>query len=331
MLNNDIDNNKKLNILFVGCFLCFIFSFVSSVQLFGKSPDYNSYLKIFVSNGYNKRLSTEPFFTFLRFINDLFFKSSIAVIFFISAIISLSIKWKAILRLSRNNYVYIFLGYLLTFYWIHEYTQIRAACAISIYLLSLYYLSLDRKKYFFLLSFIAFLFHYSSGLIFVFYIYTKFSKRKKIYIIMPLLGFIFAIIASSYGNQLRSLIDTIALFLHISNTGNISDFMSPFNFKYLMLLVLFFVYSFFLPESDKLNILLLKSMSFGLCFYYWLNPVHLPVVSVRLAEFFTSVFIIWSFNCNIYIKVKEKKITLLFPIIVILLYSIASLRTAYIL
>lgn len=73
--------------------------------------------------------------------------------------------------------------------------------------------------------------------------------------------------------------------------------------------------------------LLAQSMSFGLCFYYWLNPVQLPVISVRLAEYFTSVFVLYFMNASKYISVKEKRVMLVVPVSVIALYSFATFRT----
>lgn len=331
MAYKDISSNKKIYFFSFILIIVLFFTFISAFQLLGLSKDYFGYLNIFGYSEKGTRASTEPFFSFVRFFNDIFFASELFPVYFLSAVIAFILKWEAIKKLSRNNYLLVFLSYIIALYWIHEYTQIRAACAIGIYLCSLSDLAEEQYKSFFTKIFIAFLFHYSSIVVVVFFFYSRLFK-KKTYIYLPVVGFIFAVIASNLiGGKLRVFIYAVESALGFNKSGNVLESTSPFNLKYLYLLFLFFTTSFFVDVENKIDYLLMKSFSFGLCIYFWLNPSGLPVICVRFAEYFTSVFIIYIYNVCINLPFKEKKLLLFIPVISTLFYGYASMKTAGIL
>lgn len=133
---------------------------------------------------------------------------------------------------------------------------------------------------------------------------------------------------SLFGSNVRDFIYAAQAMIGLNKSGNVSDFMSPLNAKYLILLISFVINAFVTPKTDSVNTVLMKVMAFGLCFYYWLLPINLPVISVRLAEFYTSVFVLYFFLNVRNFKFKEKKIIQLYDMVVVLLYSIASIRTS---
>lgn len=308
-------------------YLCLSFAIISGIQLFGPSVDYVGYQRIFTFV-FGERNPTEPFFTLLRIVNDTLFNSSLVSIYFFSAFLSLLIKWYAIKNLADSNCLIILMLYFCSLFLLHEYNQIRVACAISVFLLMLNDVLKGRNVRVFLEFCLAFCLHYSSAFILLFFIFLKVCKTKRSLFLFPLFGFLFAVCSKGFfSSWLR---DSIYLFQNatgFNKSGGMSDFMSPFNMKYLVLLIFFSFYLYFIPLSDKKNMLLAKSMSFGLCFYYWLNPIQLPVISVRLAEYFTSVFVLYFMNASKYIPVKEKRVMLFVPVSVIALYSFATFRT----
>jgi hypothetical protein len=318
---------------FAAFYLILIFSFFSSLQVFGKSADYFGYYNIFVRGKfYGGRESTEPFFSLLRYLNDIFFRSSLFTIYLFSSFLALNLKWKAIKRCCDKNRILIFASYIFAFYWIQEYTQIRAACAIGIFLCAADDLEHHDDFSFFLKSAVAVLFHYSALSLFLFYFYQKISAKKKIYILLPVLGFLFALtIGKKAGADFRNFFYSAEKFFKLNKAGNVITNATPLNLKYVYLLILFVFLSIFLNEKDGKNFILMKAYSFGLCFYFWLNQMALPVVSVRFAEFYTTVFVLYSFNMYSKIKIKEKSVLRFIPVLSILFYGYASLRTSGIL
>ncbi|MCM1321958.1 MAG: EpsG family protein [Bacteroides sp.] len=290
------------------------------------SADFYGYQKIF-SLKFMHREPTEPFFTFLRSINDVLFDSELTSIYFVSAFISLSIKKCAVKKLADGNALFVFILYLFSTFTLHEYNQIRVACSISIFLFMLYDIIRERKVLILLEFCIAFCFHYSAIFILFFLVFIKVFKSKGSLAVLVVFGFFFAVFTSS-AKAIVNFIYLIQDVLGFNKSGNVSDFMSPFNLKYLVLLTAFLLYLYFIPPTDKKNMLLAKSMAFGLCFYYYLNPIHLPVISVRLAEYFTSVFVLFFVNTSKYLPFKEKKIIIAIPVTVILFYGYASAKTS---
>lgn len=321
---------KGIELLITICFLyfCIFMVFCSIFQFFGLSNDYIGYKQIFTFEYGLKRKDTEPFFTFLRYLNDILFNSALISIFIFTTLFSFFVKWNAFKKISKETPYLIFVCQILCFFWIQEYTQIRASCAIAIFFSALPDLIDKKNKSYLIKAVVATLFHYSAFTMFIFYVYVKFFKSQKIYILFPIFGFVFSIMCSNlFGSKLRELLWLLERVSGLKKSGNISDFMSPFNSKYLMLLFCFLFNAFFTPKSDKANSILMKAMSFGLCFYYFFNPIGLPVITVRLAEFYTSVFVLYFFLNIKNVRIKEKiicKAGVFFPII---LYSIASIRT----
>lgn len=328
-----IDNSarKQIKILVYISFLyfCGFMIFASISQFWGFSNDYKGYKMIFTFDYGSVRQKTELFFSFLRFINDLYFHSSILSIFIFTSFFSFILKWNAFKQITDKSPYFIFFCHTLCFYWILEYTQIRASCAIAIFMSSIPDLINKDSKNYLLKSFVATLFHYSASFMFILYLYIKIFRNKKWYIFFPIFGFIFAIGCDKIlGSQLRDFFYLLEKASGLNKSGNISDFMSPFNLKYLLLLFSFLMNAIVTPEEDTRNIILLKIMSLGLCFYYWLNPLGLPVVSVRLAEFFTSVFVLYLFLNIKNFPIKEKMPFRMWALLVVFLYASASLRTA---
>lgn len=329
-ISPEIERQKKIITYVIFLYICLFFIISAIFQLFGLSLDYFGYQDIFTYERRTIRKTTEPVFLFLRFLNDIFFGSKMLPIFIFTTLFSFLVKWKAFRKITGKNDPYIlFVCHTICFFWIQEYTQIRVSCAIAIFLCSIQDLVNNNNKKYLVKAFIATLFHYSAFTMFVFFLYVKLFRRKYFYILFPIMGFIFANVCSSIiGNKIQGYIHFVEQLIGLNKSGNISNFMSPFNAKYLLLLSTFIINGISTPQGDYINSNLMKAMSFGLCFYYWLNPAGLPVISVRLAEFYTSVFVLYFFLNIKNLRIKEKIFYYIWVLIVVILYFVASLRTA---
>lgn len=312
----------------------FLFSvllvFVATFQWLGYSQDYYSYLDIFLHKIDGKFVPIEPFFYLLRFINIIFFPSTLNFIYFFTTCFSLCVKYLAIANVCKHYYNITFLCYICAFFLIHEYTQIRVSCAIGVFFLSLDDLIKKRSGKYFIKVVIATCFHYSAILMLLFYLYVKKINSRFLIVLFPVFGFVFSLIASTtiLGEGMQSLIFILGKKLSLFNKlGNVSDFITPFNLKYLMLLITFVIHALKTSRNDYRNLILMKTVSFGLCCFYWLLPTELPVVFVRFAEFYTCTFVIYYFSNLVNWKNWSKKILFLSNFIVVILYSVATFRT----
>jgi hypothetical protein len=313
-------------------YYCLILSVVSAIRLFGLGNDYYPYLRMTQNISGNERINLEPAFKVIGIINDFFFGSSLISFFFISSLCALLLKINAINKIAPSYFVIILFYYFITFYWLHEYTQIRVAVAIGIYFNALLVLSRKKTIQYCVYSIIAILFHYSAIVMLLFLLFIKICNTKKKCLLIVSIGFIFALISSiTIEKYLRDIIYQLQIIIGINKSGPEDTFMSVFNLKYLSLLAMFFLISFFVISHNNIDMLLFQSFAFGLCFYYYLNPINLPVVSVRFTEFYTSVFIILIPNVISRIQFKEKKFLLFLFGFFVLFYSYATLKTTGIL
>jgi hypothetical protein len=309
-------------------YYCLILSVISAIRLFGLGNDYHGYFRIFGKSSSVERANVEPAFKIIGIINDFLFSSSLISVFFITSLCALLLKTNAIKKLAPSYYIIITFYYFTTFYWLHEYTQIRVALAIGIYFNAIFVLSEKKFIQYCLYAVIAALFHYSAIVMLFFLVFVKICNTKSKCLMVVGIGFVFALVASNtVAERFRDVIQQLQVVTGIYKSGTESDFMSVFNLKYLSLLTIFFLSFFFIVPSDGIDILLFQSFAFGLCFYYYLNPISLPVISVRFAEFYTSVFIILIPSIISKINFKEKKFLLFMFTFFVLFYSYATLKT----
>lgn len=315
--------NKYASFFYTALF----FALICGIQLLGKNNDWYGYINIFSFNG--ARNNTEFGFRVIRKINDIVFLSSVGTIYFFIGFICLIIKINVFNKLfdDRISLIYSTVFYFLTFFWIHEYTQIRVALSIGIFWTSLLDLQKHKNFPFLLKALIATLFHYSGIVVFVFFVFQKIidtpRKCKSIVIFGFFLAFFVNYFAGNYLASLRSVIYFLQNKVGLNKSGGVYNF-SLFNLKYLSFLFMFIYFGKY-ASTTRISIILYQSIAFGLCFFYYLNPIRLPVISIRFTEYFTSVFVIYFANILSFKKINiiEKSSIILF----ILFYSFATLRT----
>lgn len=319
---------KKIGEYYLIFLLIFIPGVVSAGRLLGIGADYGGYIELFTYTGL-ERDSIEPAYRFLRWLNDFLFDSHVAPIYFISVITALSLKIHAFKSLSSHWNIVLFL-YFLSFFFVHEYTQIRAAVAIGIFLCSIKDIDENRPTRFFVKMLIATLFHYSAMIMLFCWIYTRMARSIKFYVVVTLSGVVFSIFFTEFASTLTKYIYMLQDLIGLNKSGGESDFMSPWNLKYATLLSLFLLASTLIKKEDSLNFTLYKIFSFGLCCYYYLLPLQLPVISVRFAEFYSVVYIILMVNMAYnkdYCTVKKGYLLLFMSLGVTVLYGYAAMKT----
>ena len=131
--------------------------------------------------------------------------------------------------------------------------------------------------------------------------------------------------------ELANLIYMIQEFIGLNKSGNVSDFIKPYNLKYLTSLLFLFLTYKILPEDNKREIVLFRIYSFGLCCFYYILPAQLPVIAVRLAEYYTPAFFIVFTNCANNQNGYKRYCLFFLLMIYTILYCYAALKTTYIL
>lgn len=330
MSNNTLNIETKIALFkwTIIIVLITLLAMASASQFFGIGPDFKEYQYLFIKQGY-VRDSVEPAYLILRSINDLLCPNSVYYIFIISVILSITLKIKAFKKLSDTPLVILFYC-LIALFFIHEYTQIRAAVSIGIFLNAIPDIIENNKVKFFIKLIIATLFHYSAIIMIFCWIYVRLFRRNTIYILIPAIGFI---LAMSFGSmkELAQFIYIAQEFLGLNKSGNVSDFIKPYNLKYLASLSFLFLTYLILPKNQKRETVLFRIYSFGLCCFYYILPAQLPVIAVRLAEYYTPTLFIVYTNCA-YSQIGYKRYLLFFLLIIFtMLYCYAALKTTYIL
>ena len=315
-----IIKEKKINI-FVNYAILF-FAFAASIRLFGTGADFNQYIRIFSDTS----ISVEPAFALFRTIA--IHLGGANFVFFCFGILSLSFIYQTINEYSEYPSV-TFIFYLLSFYLLHVYIQIRAATAISIFFLSINDLRDRNFKSYFIKTIVATSFHYSSLFMLVLYVFCKINKLRK-FVSIPLFLFLFDFIfiyflenkfnvaiildwlAERQNNPIFSLVR-----MKISYRG---ETLTLFNIQYLSFLVVLFAMYFTCIKNKKITkneLVIFKIFSFSLCCFFSILPTGLNVLVFRIPEFYLPVVVI---ALSMIIKhIKEKKIALIIVISYVLL------------
>ena len=170
-----------------------------------------------------------------------------------------------------------------------ECTQIRAAVAISFFLLSIKYIySRDFIK-FLLCSLCAIFFHVSAIMILPLYFLNPRKLHKKFWYILLVLGFILCLLKFNPFNLINNLLGGYIgnKLLSYSNMGGRANVFGIYSLSKLAILLLLFSKNKILRKNNKYSIIMLKIMAlseFFLCFFSCSTGMAL-----RVSDFLTSV------------------------------------------
>lgn len=226
-----------------------------------------------------------------------FFKSNFIngfnIAIFVYAFLSVSLKMKAI-KTMTDFYFLSLLIYFSGFFLVQDMTQIRAAVAVGILLLSIKQMEQKNFLKFYFLIMIAFFFH-NSSILFIPFIALNSKRINKInYILIVLIPIILYLFR----------IDPINLFLNF-NLGIFSDKIKGyillqkymnfkinlFNFNIILQIIVSLFFIFYSEKSNnKYAILLTKINCYGIALFFLFNAI--PVIAFRSNEVLCSVQII---------------------------------------
>ncbi|WP_296664928.1 EpsG family protein [Treponema sp. UBA753] len=314
-------------ILFFGIVALF-FAIFSAFRVFGLGVDYKGYLEIFYGNA-----PIEPVFTLLKSFNQIINKSgkSLVFIYFLCAFIGLYLKGSFYAQYSNNFFISI-LFYIFTIYFLHEYTQIRAAIALGICYLSVKEINRRQFKRFVFRILVAMSFHYSAILMFPVYFYCHFFRKQKRYIQFLWITFVASVFFSNFlhGQSLfiflgSNLYSKLFFLEKLGALQNMDGF-SIFNICYFLILIMntifYFLYKGFPDKNYDFTIFQLSSLS-AIMFYCFFN-LGFHVVTFRFSEFFIPYFFI--VIPKIISRFKEKIFLMPFVVLILAYYTRTVLR-----
>lgn len=307
-----------------------LFAVFSSARFFGRGADYNGYLAIFYGDD-----STEPAFRLLKSVNAFITggAETLAFVYFVASFVGLWLKGALYKRYSCGFLLSVFL-YVSTVYFLHEYTQIRAAVALGICYLSVEEINKGRFPRFAVRILFAMCFHYSSVVMFAVYFYCHLFKKPKRYIQFLWLSFIgcIALYAFLDGESLCGYFGAAFYerFFSLGKQGHISvDALPVFNIGYIFISVastIYYVtYKGFRRKNIDFTIFQLATLS--PIMYFLLSNVGFPVIAYRFSEFFIPfVFIVIP---KIIRRFKERFLFAPFVLVVLVYYARVFYRAVF--
>lgn len=164
-----------------------VLGIASGYAWFGIGRDYVQYLEFYNSlsisdNSANFRF--EPGFVLFAHIAKYVMRLDYEV--FIAIFVTIALVFKVWVFSYIKNSVPLFLFYLINWYPLHEYTQIRAAMAVSILFVSLRFLLNGKWKSFLILSLLAATFHATALFAAGFLVLSTFLSRYRLPVAVPL-------------------------------------------------------------------------------------------------------------------------------------------------
>jgi hypothetical protein len=249
--------------------------------------DWNAYLSHFESiEGLN---STSPFTTGFEYGYNLFvwfiklFSSSYTFFLLLHALIYYFLVFKSFNFFSKNISLSLMLFYAL---FMGVMGSNRQLLGLAICMVSLIYLFQDKKYKFFILVFVATLFH-TSSLIFVVFFFLKKKLKPSILFLLLLISFyigqsgLSTIIFSSLGNVIGGVsADKTSAYIEFANSNIHDEKLSMFGIiKRIILLTLFFCFRNKLSEKVPYYNLLFNGYFVGILFYILFSKSLLIMIS----------------------------------------------------
>lgn len=239
----------------------------------------------------------EPTFKWISSLSS-FLLGDVRGVFVVYALLSIPLKAYSITRLSEFSLLAV-LVWLSHFFLVHDFTQIRAAVAIAIFIYAIKFLSEGEKKKYLIAILVAILFHYSS-IIYIPLVFLGNSRLsdnwKKFLIAVPLIGYALAILNVDLLEllPLPFFQDKIKIYQEMKEKGVMEgDDINIFNVAFLLKLIIYYFlvwkYDILKERAQHISIVL-KIYSFSIFFFLIFS--FMPVLAYRGSEMFAVVEII---------------------------------------
>ncbi len=232
----------------------------------------------------------EPSFLLLSSFIKAHFNDGIKVLIFLYAIIGISLKIKAIQKISDYKLLSLLI-YFSGIFFLHDMNQIRAGVAIGFLLLSIPYIVERNIKIYFLLVLIAVLFHYSAIIFVLFYFVDSKRINQGNYLLIILVPIILCLLKLDLISLLCKFefgifSEKIRAYSELQKT--VHSKINIFNFGVLLQIIvsLFFIMNVERTEN-KYAVILTKISCFGIAFFYLFSSA--PVIAFREFELLSCV------------------------------------------
>jgi hypothetical protein len=284
---------KKTSIFYT--FLTILLIIIAGLRLFGWANDTANYYEIVIFQDELLLGSKEIFFRLIIFLNTEIFSSNFTVFLLLFAVLGVSIKIFALVKLSPLPALSIVL-YLLSYFWLHEYIQIRAGVATAIFLLATKDLADGNSKKYFLKAFLAIMFHWSSIIMIPIYCLVKY-KNLKAYTLLPIIGIILNILNVNFYLIIEFILNTTGIdpIFYKMYTGYQND-INVFNLISLSYILVFYIITAVIfTHKNTVNdyeTILYKIISIGIFIFFLVSLLNAPVVAFRLLEYFMIVLLL---------------------------------------
>ena len=332
-VNNFFTLNYSDYIWWCSILLLFILAAFRPLGIDGDSQGYADAIEQCVASNFSIMDFSrfEPSFYFIIVLSKLLFHDTVRGVFIIYAFFALLIKAVAIQKLLGRSFLALFV-YICLFYVLHELTQMRAAVAISIFLLSLPDVINRKPIAFYFKVLCAVFFHYSALLMVPLYF---FNKRSSIFYFLPVMAIVCTLFIpySIYNHYGAYIIESVSGILktkltnHLYFPANIIEENKLILFKLLFrykLYVFFcmFIYAILFMEKkdiiykiDNTGVLLINILALSITIYFFF--FRFRVLSLRPSEFLLTILIILiPYISERFVNKQYQKMFTLFMIIV---------------
>lgn len=291
-------HNKKF-VPIVMLLVAFLLLIIATFRPIGFDRDSLQYLDGFlrVTNlDEQSLLEREPSFLIISLVLKSLFGNEFRPLLFIYALLSITIIFISIKRLTPYPLAAI-CCFSFIFFPLHTMTQIRVGVACAIFLWLIPDLVGGKWRTCLLKAIFATFFHYSAVVVFfVFFLNFK-SINLRFYYLLPVFGLLVAVfggdvftglvVFSSYFSDVFSY--KLNIYISLLDDG-VGMNINLFSFYYVFSLCLYYIFLFNIYSVDRrYNIVFAKIFGWSLFAYYSLS--FLPAVAVRLSEFFGVVIV----------------------------------------
>lgn len=290
IIKRNLDYSKLLVVILV--FVVFI---ITAFRLFGLDPDNETYRYIIQQNIYDDEKLYEITFLFLRQINKVLFDDPLFV-FFMYALLAFSVKTYVLLIYSKAPLL-SFLVFMCGFALLHEYTQIRAAVAVGVFLTSIGDLGKGNLYRYMLKVLIAIAFHWSSIILIpLYFLVRKISLNKHVLILFVIVLFSFSILFLDI-----NLLDAVNIYLSSREGANpfgpVVEFkvFNLLSLSQLMIVLVCFCLHIYKDNMllDKAEVTMLKVLAISIGLYFAFASIGLVVLAFRVSTYLNVVQILF--------------------------------------
>ncbi|MCI5606731.1 MAG: EpsG family protein [Spirochaetia bacterium] len=243
-------------------------------------PDYKNYFSFYAGDAGER---FEPAAKIIKKISPSFY---IFLLFF--GICGFCVKMVAI----KQNTIYhnlVLFTYLSTTFILHDLIQIRASCAIAIFLFSLKYLIQKNYAKYYLLIFVSTLFHYSAVLFLFVPILCMSNKISvKFWILIILFSYVLYFLHLDFISLAMIIIPKNTYIFQTLNFFA-GKRVNVFNVGQILKIIIFLYFLFHNEELDEVGLLSLKLLGTSVVLFPLLASIS--VLSFRVSELFGSSII----------------------------------------